>query len=178
MSLRHPLTKIAVLSFAALSMTSLAAPKETAKKIAVFSQKEAAFSETITLYADGKYKQTEKQTADKPYHVSSSRIPTAPTGSFPDPFSDFSRGGAWHLLDKEGGSEIIYKPGAKLPDTAVIALRGAMPFGFVWENHSPLFLHGDRSLPAKLFEFTPTPAQAADSSIIALSSPLPPLVKP
>ena len=87
-----------------------------------------------------------------------------------------SRGGDWHLLNKEGGAEIALKPGA-IPDGAVIELKGAIPFDFVWENQSPEFMHMNRILPAKTFQFTLPPAQAAPSAVIKLGSPLPQIVK-
>ena len=150
MNTRH-FTRLIALSLLAVGacVPALAGPPKD--KFAVFTQKDPGFTETITLYTDGRYKQEETQSRDTPYSRNSHHI-----FGLPDPWSKFSTGGAWHLLDKEGGVSILYKPGGSLPATAVIELKSAMPFGFVWANQSPRGMHGDRYLEAKLFLMTPS----------------------
>ena len=154
---------------------SLAGPPKD--KFAVFTQKDPGFTETVTLYTDGRYKQEETQSEDVPYRLGSLHGPAFPMPALPF-LSGGSRGGVWHLLDKEGGIPIPYKPGEEFPATAVIELKSAMPFGLVWDNQSPFGMHGDRYLEAGLFQMTAPPAQPLRSGILTPGSPPPPLIKP
>ena len=118
--------------------------------VAVYHQVETNFSETITLYSNGKYQQSETQH----YAVPSVSSP------FPRPHhSELQRGGAWRLLDKEGGSPVVLSAEVRLPKEGVIELKGTMPFGVTWERQQPRFLHSDRTLPATAFQMLPILAQ-------------------
>ena len=130
-------------------LAAQAGPPKT--PLAAFTQKDPGFTETITLFADGKYQQEEIQETKPLYHAGSLHAPAASTSGLSEP----ARGGAWYLLDKEGGVPISYKPGENFPAGAIIKLRNAMPFGLVWDNQSPFGMHGDRDLEAKLFLMTP-----------------------
>ena len=173
---------VAVLAFCGLTTAAQAdAPKAV---IAIFSQKDPAFSETVTLYADGSYQQAELQLQAKPYRTASLPAP-APSGPFVFPdgsvlagnWRNYKRGGAWHLLDK-GGLPIAFKPGTAVPMSAVVELKSAMPFGFTWDNQLPYNLHGDRVLPANEFQFAASPAAPPPSpKVLVFGGTLPPLVK-
>ena len=170
----------AILVLGACLPTHAAPPKEA---FAVFTQKDPGFTETITLYTDGRYEQVETQDAKPLYRAGSLHSPVAATAGFFEP----GRGGTWLILDKQGGVPISYKPGDSFPATAVIELKGAMPFGLSWENQLPYNLHGDRYLQATLFQDTRAqsikpaaapPAQLARRGVIVFGSPLPDLVRP
>ena len=173
MNIRHSLRLIAltVLGLSACLPAPAGPPKD---KFAVFTQKDPVFTETITLYTDGRYKQEETQSQAKPYQTGSIHGLTLPY------LGGASRGGAWLLLDKEGGVPLSYKPGESFPTIAVIELKSAMPFGFVWDNQSPFGMHGDRYLEAGLFQVTAPPpsVQPIRSGILTPGSSLPPLIKP
>ena len=156
-------------------LPALAGPPKD--KFAVFTQKDPGFTETITLFTDGRYKQEETQSEDAPYRLGSLHGPAFPLPALPFLWGG-SRDGGWLILDKEGGVPILYKPGEKFPATAVIELKSAMPFGFVWDNQSPFGMHGDRYLEAGLGQMTAPPAQPLRSGVLTPGSPLPPLVKP
>lgn len=146
-------------------------------KFAVFTQKDPGFTETITLYADGRYEQKETQSNTLVYHLGSLHSPAFPVPASPGVWGGI-RGGEWHLLDREGGISILYKPGGTFPASAVIELKGAMPFGFVWDNQSPFPMRGDRYLEAGLFQVAAPIVQPTRSGILTPGSPLPPLIKP
>ena len=174
---------LAILAFYGLSIAAQAdAPKAV---VAVFSQKDPAFSETITLYADGSYQQSELQLQAKPYRIAPVHPPIAsgpvvfPDGSIlAGDWRNYKRGGAWRLLDKEGGLPIAFKPGTSVPVSAVVELKSAMPFGFTWDNQLPYNLHGDRVLPANEFQFAVLPAAPSPSpKVLVFGGALPPLVK-
>lgn len=150
MNIRRSVSLIALLGISACLPTLAGPPKD---KFAVFTQKDPGFTETITLYTDGKYEQKETQSETAPYRLGSIHGPAFPTPALPYLWGS-SRDGAWHLLDKEGGVPVAYKPGDSFPATAVIELKSAMPFGFVWDNQSPFPMHGDRYLEAGLFQIT------------------------
>ena len=176
MNTRH-CTCLIALSLLAVGACLSAQAGPPKNKFAVFTQKDPGFAETITLYTDGRYKQEETQSEEKPYRLGSLHKLTLPLPALPYLWGG-SRGGAWLLLDKEGGVPLLYKPGESFPATAIIELKSAMPFGFVWDNQSPFGMHGDRYLEASLFQVTAPPVQPARSGILTPGSPLPPLIKP
>lgn len=156
------------------------APKDP---FVVFTQKDPVFTETITLYTDGRYKQEETQSQAKSYRLGSLHKVTLPDPDLPHLWDMVGRGGGWLLLDKEGGVPIIYKPGENFPANAVVELKNAMPFGLSWENQQPDRLHGTRYLEASLFQSiklqTIKPAgMLAHNGAIVPGSPLPNLVRP
>ncbi len=134
-------------------------PKTT---VAVFSEEDAQFAETITLYSDGKYQQAEtekKETLYRPYPVLGP-LPASPVllPLTPDLLKrqrDPKRTGTWRVLDKEGRQPLAFKTLANLPKDAVIEVKEAMPFGLTWERQRPYLLHSDRTLPAGNFQAAP-----------------------
>lgn len=141
----------------AFSATPCAYADKPRSAVALFTQKDYAFSETITLYSDGKYQQAETHREGTPWEVKH------PSGSifhrifFPEPslpvhLTEPKRGGTWRVLDKEGGTPIALKAGSGLPLNAVVELKGAMPFGVTWENRSPYSSRDDRTLPTASFQ--------------------------
>lgn len=144
------LIALSILGIGACLPAAAGPPKD---KLAVFTQTDPGFTETITLYTDGRYKQEETQSETASYRLGSIHGPAVPMPAFPGLWGS-SRDGAWHLLNKEGGVPVAYKPGDSFPRTAVIELKSAMPFGFVWDNQSPFPMHGDRYLEADLFQLT------------------------
>ncbi len=134
---------LAALSFFAACLPAPADPPKD--KLAVFTQKDPGFAETITLFADGRYEQTETESAKPLYRAGTRHAPAAPDTGIVLP-----RKFTWRLLDK-GGAPLAWKPGNPFPAAAVVELKDAMPFGFVWENQSPFGMHGTRRLDAALF---------------------------
>ena len=135
--------------------------------VAVFSQEDPQFAETITLYADGQYQQAETEkkaslcrsfSVPSPYSVPSP-LPASPV-LLPLPSDllkrerDPKRTGTWRVLDK-GGQTVAFKTLASLPKDAVIEVKDALPFGLTWERQRPYFLHSDRTLPAGAFQAPP-----------------------
>lgn len=150
---------LAVLSLGAV-LSAQADPPKTI--VAVFSEEDAQFAETITLYADGMYQQAEtekKATLYRPYPVLGP-LPASPVllPLTPDLLKrqrDPKRTGTWRVLDKEGRQPLAFKTLASLPKDAVIEVKGAMPFGLTWERQRPYLLRSDRTLPAS--DFQPAP---------------------
>lgn len=128
--------------------------------VTVYSQRDAGFSETITLYADGKYQQSEtREQVSAPPHVSVHDLFfTGP--ALPAFLREPKRAGAWRVLSKAGGSPISLRAETGLPPMGVVELKGAMPFGMTWDNQLPYSLHGDRTLPTGSFQAMPPKAQA------------------
>lgn len=156
---------------------SSAVTADTAKsRFAVFTQKDPTFSETVILYSDGKYQQSETQLSTYLRHCYSTADPT-PHSAFPGFGVKIKREGTWRVLDKEGGLPITLKPGASIPNGAVITLKNAMPFGFVWDNQLPYQLHTDRMLPASAFQLEDLPTEASGRKTLVLGTPLTPLVE-
>lgn len=173
----HHFISLIVLPILGINASLPASADPPKDKLAVFTQKDPGFIETVTLYTDGRYQQEETQSEDAPYRLGSLHGPAFSMPALPFLWGG-SRGGGWLILDKEGGAPILYKPGEKFPETAVIELKSAMPFGFVWDNQLPFPMHGDRYLEAGLFQMTVPPAQPIRSGILTPGSPLPPLIKP
>lgn len=128
--------------------------------VAVYSQADTSFSETITLYSDGKYQQSETQR-----EANTAPRPSLHTLLFPEPTLPVSlrepkRNGTWRVLDKANGSLISLRAGGGLPPNAVVELQGAMPFGLTWDNRLPFSLRGDRTLPSSSFQVMPPKDQA------------------
>ncbi len=157
---RHFAPLMALPLYGTVCLPSQAAPPKTIA--AVFSEDDAQFAETITLYADGKYQQAEtekKMDLYEKYSVYSVSGPIQNISS-PEPFLlksqlDPKRNGTWRVLDKEGGQPIVFKTLTDLPEDAVIEVKGAMPFGITWERQSPVQSHGTRILPASEFQAAP-----------------------
>jgi len=152
-----------VLAAGALAASVLgAAPSASAGRpkvvVAVYTQSDADFSETITLYGDGKYRQEEKP-KDEPKdaglrHGLSLRdfLLPGPPPVLPAALREPKREGAWRALDKPGGALVLLKAGSALPPGAVIEMKGAMPFGLTWDNRLPYALFGDRTVAAGAFK--------------------------
>ena len=152
-------TSIAAVVFAAFGLNAaLSANTKQLKNItAVFFQKDPAFSETVTLYADGKYQQSETQLAAYPPGTLSQHT-IYPTPALSVWCRNPKREGTWRILDKEGGLPVAIKKGEGLPSNMVVELKGAMPFGMTWDNVLPYTSHGDRVLPTASFQAAlPTP---------------------
>jgi len=147
--------KLAAVALALFSFgTVIAAQAGPAKTIvAVFSEEDTQFAETITLYSDGRYQQAETEKKKSLYRPNSIHGLGLP--GVPNLLNDLKRNGTWRVLDKEGGQPIVFKTLASLPKDAVIEVKGAMPFGITWEHQSPYFSHGNRTLPASSFQATP-----------------------
>jgi len=141
-----------------------AAPSASAGRpkvvVGVYTQSDAWFSETVTLYGDGKYRQEEKPKGEKggvrPARGFSLHDIFCPDLALPASFREPKREGAWRVLDGPGGAPVLLKPaafraGAGLPPGAVVELRRAMPFGLTWDNQSPYGLSGDRAVAAGAF---------------------------
>ncbi len=155
------MTRIQVVSFAALLLSGSAClPAQAAPPrsiVAVFSEEDAQFAETITLYADGSYQQVETEKKTSLYGRHSVSIPL-PGETAPSIFGTLKRSGAWRVLDKEGGQPLVFKTLTALPKDTVIEVKGAMPFGVTWERQPPFQFHGTRTLPASQFQ-SPPPAK-------------------
>jgi hypothetical protein len=152
--IRNFIPLLALSLFGAVCLPAQAAAPKVI--VAVFSQSDAQFSETITLYADGSYQQAETEKKTHLYGPHSSQIPLP---SDPDPLGVFGNGkrsGAWRVLDKENGQPLVFKTLAALPKDAVVTLTGVMPFGITWERQPPFQSHGTRTLPAG--DFQPAPS--------------------
>ena len=146
---------IGVFCFSA-ALTAQASPPKIV--VAVFSEEDTQFAETITLYSDGKYQQAETEKEASLYGRKS--IPGLGLPAIPNIlFNDLKRNGTWRVLDKEGGQLIAFKTLANLPKDAVIEVKGAMPFGITWERQYPYQSHGDRTLPAASFQAAPPPPE-------------------
>ncbi len=122
--------------------------------VAVFSQADFSFSETVTLYADGKYRQSETQREVKPPRRSLLQNLLHSDVVLPASLREPKRSGTWRVLDK-GGAPVPLKAGAVLPPDAVVELKGAMPFGMTWDNRLPYGLSGDRTVPTGSFQAAP-----------------------
>lgn len=146
---------LAVSSFGAALAAQASPPKIT---VALFSEEDTQFAETITLYSDGKYQQAETEKETRLYGQNSMHDLGFP--AILNLFDNLKRNGTWHVLDKEGGQPITFKTLASLPKDAVIEVKGAMPFGITWERQYPYQSHGDRTLPASSFQAAlPVPAK-------------------
>ncbi len=156
MQSQMPFLKLAAGTLVFLSLgAALSAQAGTPKTIvAVFSEDDPQFAETITLYADGKYQQAETEKKTNLYRPNSVHGYGLPAPAGPDIFHDLKRKGTWRVLDK-GGQPIAFKTLASLPKDAVIEVKGAMPFGITWERQLPYFSHGDRTLSASSFQAAP-----------------------
>lgn len=160
MSRKQILSIAAALSCLGMVLSAQAGPPRSIA--AVFSEDDPQFSETITLYADGKYQQAETEKKADLYQKYSVYSGVDPLPNLSSPalvFSKFERDpkrtGAWRVLDKEDGQPIAFKTLADLPKNAVIEVKGAMPFGITWERQRPYFLRSDRTLPASAFQAAP-----------------------
>ncbi len=122
--------------------------------VAVFSENDPQFAETITLYAGGKYQQAETEKKTSLYNPDSVHGYGLPPLAMPNLINSLKRTGTWRVLDK-GGQPVAFKTLASLPKDAVIEVEGAMPFGITWERQQPFLLHGDRALPASDFQAPP-----------------------
>ena len=123
--------------------------------IAIFSQKDSVFSETIILYANGKYQQSETQKRTELYRPYSVHGPCFPNPAPPYSLQNPKREGTWRILDKAGGLPVAIKMGDGFPENMVVELKGAMPFGMTWDNVLPYTSHGDRVLPTASFQAAP-----------------------
>lgn len=150
--IRHFAPLMALSLYGTVCLPSQAAQPKTIA--AVFSEEDVQFSETVTLYTDGSYQQTEAEKKTSLFGPHSIHIPL-PGQPPPDVFGNGKRSGTWRVLDKEGGQPIAFKTLTSLPKDAVIEAKGAMPFGITWERQSPEQSHGTRTLPAG--EFQPAP---------------------
>lgn len=120
-------------------------PKDTSTKnaIAVYSDSDGLYSETVALRPDGTYVQSEKQ--------QSHAVPPGPQ-TLPLPLGGGGHTGTWRLLDGPGGKPLpLPTTAAALPRGAVVELHKAMPFGLTWENQPPALLQTDRTIPASAF---------------------------
>ena len=152
-----------VLAAGALAASVLgAAPSASAGRpkvvVAIFTQSDFDFSETITLYGDGKYRQEEKQKEEPKdagsRHGFSLRDLFLPdlSPALPASLREPKREGTWRTLDKVGGTPVLLKAGSALPPGAVVEMKGAMPFGLTWDNRLPYTLFGDRAVAAGAFK--------------------------
>ena len=136
--------------FSAGTASAQAAPPRTI--VAVLSQEDAGFSETITLYSDGKYQQAETQKKTDFYRGYSLHGTVFGSPVFPVALLQPKKEGAWQVLDRDGGQPIAFKTRAALSKEAVVTLKGAMPFGMVWDNQFPYQFSGTRTLPVSSFQ--------------------------
>ncbi len=138
MQTRTQSVKLALGTLMSLSLGTVIAAQAGPPKtiVAVFSEEDAQFAETITLYSDGKYQQAETDKNTKLYHTYSNQHPFPQ--DVPPVFREelpplllggSKRTGTWRVLDKEAGQPIAFKTLASLPKDAVIEVKGAMQFG-------------------------------------------------
>ena len=154
-----------LLTVSGLSATASAYAGRPKTVVAVYTQADSGFSETVTLYADGKYQQEEKEKDARPARGPSLHDLLFPAPVIPVSLREPKRVGAWRVLDRPGGAllplNLPLKAGAGLPAGAVVELKGAMPFGLTWDNRLPYALSGDRTVPAASFRATPPAALGA-----------------
>ena len=150
----HPMktSRVCLALAAALTLTYLSAgcrdtksanDTSTKNAIAIYSDSDGLYSETVALRPDGTYVQSEKQ--------QSHAVPPGPQ-TLPLPLGGGGHTGTWRLLDGPGGKPLpLPTTAAALPRGAVVELHKAMPFGLTWENQPPALLQTDRTIPASAF---------------------------
>lgn len=100
--------------------------------VALYSYTDGAYAETVSLRPNGQYVQTENPAGP---HLRGTARNT----------------GAWRLLSKPGGAPIpLPAAAALLPSNAVVELKGAFPYGVLYENNR-LLSPRDRTIPAREF---------------------------